>query len=185
MTHNTPKICRVSDVTEKFLVFSLTPEQLAKIPPEKKIVFRHATQHYKEKGYRQYLARAQYTSSVQSKHKGRIVTVASKLLGIVWDDDPEWIYETDKTKSNLSARRIAAMAERSEMESRRRSDDEKRREEALAKESDCCRKAREDERTWLVSQLLRKVSDPVKAADLLGLELDEVRQIAAGRAHRR
>ncbi len=79
----------------------------------------------------------------------------------------------------------AAMAERSEMESRRRSDDEKRREEALAKESDCCRKAREDERTWLVSQLLRKVSDPVKAADLLGLELDEVRQIAAGRAHRR
>ena len=112
LKHDTPKICKVADVTEDMLKFSLTQEQRDKIPRGKKIRFRRSTQPYKEDGYRQFLARAQYTSSVNSKYKGRVVAVATHLIGIIWDDDPEWIYETDKSKSSIKERRIAETAKR-------------------------------------------------------------------------
>lgn len=112
LSHDTKKICKVSEVTKKFLKFTLSENQRAKIPSGKKIVFRACKQHVKGKKYSQFLSRAQYTSSVSSKHKGTIVTVATRQLGVVWDDEPEWIYETDKSKSCIKARRIAATAER-------------------------------------------------------------------------
>ena len=112
LSHDTKKICRVSEVSKRFLKFTLTEEQKAKIPAGKKIVFRRCKQHVKGKSYSQFLSRAQYTSSVNSKHKGTIVTVGTSQLGVVWDDEPEWIYETDKSKSCIKARRIAATAER-------------------------------------------------------------------------
>lgn len=112
LKHDTKKICKVAEVTEDMLKFPLTQEQRNRIPRGKKIVYRRSTQPYRDKGYRQFLARAQYTSNVDSKYKGRVVPVASHLIGIVWDDDPEWIYETDKSKSSIKERRIAETAVR-------------------------------------------------------------------------
>lgn len=104
---NTPRLRRVDEVDAKFLTFKLTPEQKARLPKGKKIVFRKSTHPQKGKGYRQFMSRAEYTSSEPGK-RGRAVAIASKLLGVIWDDDPEWIYETDKSKSSIKARRVEA-----------------------------------------------------------------------------
>lgn len=103
----TPRLRRVDEVDAEFLTFELTPQQLARLPKGKTIVFRKSTHPKKGKGYRQFVSRAEYTSSEPGK-RGRAVAIATKLLGVIWDDDPEWIYETNKAKSSIKARRVAA-----------------------------------------------------------------------------
>ena len=55
---NTPRLCRIDEVDAKFLEFKLTPEQKARLPEGKKIVFRKSTHPQKGKGYRQFVSRA-------------------------------------------------------------------------------------------------------------------------------
>lgn len=110
--HSTSRICRLDEIDEKFLRFRLTPEQRAKVPRGAKITFRKSTQPFKDKGYKQFIARAEFNRLNPATGRSRAVTAASKLLGIIWDDDPEWLYETDKSKSSIAARRTAATAKR-------------------------------------------------------------------------
>ena len=92
--HARKRICRVDAVDKNILTFELTEEQLAKAGGEK-ITFRKSTQHFPKKGYRQLIARAEYNGVVASG-KRRAKSAATKLIGIIFDDDPEWVYETRK-----------------------------------------------------------------------------------------
>lgn len=87
--HPQKQICRVDEIDKKLLTFRLKPEQRQKAKGAE-IKFRQSSQRYE--GYRQLIARAQYYDTV----KKCAVTVASKLIGVIFDDDPEWIYETKK-----------------------------------------------------------------------------------------
>ena len=111
--HATKRICRVEEINEKLLKFRLTREQRAKAGGEK-ISFRKSTQRYAAKGYRQLLARAEYNKLNPATGKKHAAPVASKLIGIIWDDEPEWVYETDKTKSSKPELRQKAIAKRQE-----------------------------------------------------------------------
>lgn len=109
--HTMKRICRVADINAEFLTFRLTKEQRAKANGAK-ISFRKSTQRYE--GYRQLLARAEYNKLNPATGKKHAAPVASKLIGIIWDDDPDWVYETDKTKSSKPERRKQAIAKRFE-----------------------------------------------------------------------
>lgn len=111
--HSTKRICRVAEISPELLKFRLTKEQRAKAGGAK-ISFRKSTQRYAEKGYRQLLARAEYNKLNPVTGKKHAAPVASKLIGIIWDDDPEWVYETDKTKSSKPERRQKAISARNE-----------------------------------------------------------------------
>lgn len=109
--HPMKRICRVAEINEEFLKFRLTKEQRAKAGGAK-IAFRKSTQLFAEKGYRQLIARAEFNKLNPATGKKRAAAVASKLIGIIWDDEPEWVYETDKTKSSKLERRQKAISER-------------------------------------------------------------------------
>ena len=109
--HTMKRICRVADINAEFLTFRLTKEQRAKANGAK-ISFRKSTQRYE--GYRQLLARAEYNKLNPATGKKHATPVASKLIGIIWNDDPDWVYETDKTKSSKPERRKQAIAKRFE-----------------------------------------------------------------------
>lgn len=111
--HATKRLFRVADINESHLKFRLTKEQRAKAGGEK-ISFRKSTQRYAAKGYRQLLARAEFNKLNPATGKKHTAPIASKLLGIIWDDEPEWVYETDKTKSSKPERREQAIAKRQE-----------------------------------------------------------------------
>ena len=111
--HTTKRLFRVAEINESHLKFRLTKEQRAKAGGAK-ISFRKSTQRYVEKGYRQLLARAEYNKLNPVTGKKHAAPIASKLLGIIWDDEPEWVYETDKTKSSKLERREQAIARRQE-----------------------------------------------------------------------
>lgn len=100
------RICRLSEIDERFLKFKLTEEQRARVPKGEKITFRHSTQKFN--GYRQFISRAEFNKVNPRTGKKKNAAAASKLLGIVWDDDPEWLYGTDKRKSPIKARRAVA-----------------------------------------------------------------------------
>lgn len=102
------RICRVDEIDVDLLTFPLTEEQLAKAEGEK-ITFRKSTQHFPKYGYRQLIARAEY-NGVTASGKRRAKTAASKLVGIIWDDDPEWVCETNKARSPNPVRREEARA---------------------------------------------------------------------------
>ncbi len=114
MPHHTNKrLCRLADIGEKLLKFPLSKEQQAKAGGEK-ITFRTATRSYKEKGYRQLLSRAEFNKLNPKTGKKHAAPVASKLLGIIYDDDPEWLYETDKTRSSKAEVRDRALVPKQE-----------------------------------------------------------------------
>lgn len=108
--HNTSRLYRVSELDSEKLRFKLTQEQLARVPRGEQIVFRKSTQPYKGKGYKHLLSRAEYNGVSPKTGKRRARCAATHLLGIIWDDDPEWVYETDLTKSSIVERRREACA---------------------------------------------------------------------------
>lgn len=99
--HPQLQICKVDEIDESLLTFELEKEQRDKAKGAE-IKFRKSTQRYP--GYRQLIARAQYYDS----GKKRAIAVATKLVGVIFDDEPEWVYETDKSKSPIAERRIEA-----------------------------------------------------------------------------
>ena len=107
--HLTKRIIRVDEIDESFLKFKLTAEQRTKIPKGEVVTFRKSTQPYVEKGYRQLISRAEFNKVNPVTGTKRAASAGSKLIGIIWDDDPEWVYETDKTKSSKGEIRTEAL----------------------------------------------------------------------------
>ncbi len=112
--HPNKRICRIEEIDEAFLTFELTPGQRAKAGGET-ITFRKSTQRYKKEGCRQLLSRAEFNKLNPKTGKKRNTAAASRLLGIIFDDDPEWLYETDKTRSPRPEVRERAAALREEL----------------------------------------------------------------------
>ncbi len=108
--HNTSRLYRVSEIDSEKLSFELTSDQRARVPQGEKITFRKSTQPYRDKGYKHLLSRAEYNWTNPKTGKRRARSAATHLLGIIWDDDPEWVYETDLTKSSIAERRREACA---------------------------------------------------------------------------
>ena len=104
------RICKVSDIDDAFLTFKLTKDQRDRVPKGQKVTFRRSTQKYE--GYRQFLSRAEYDKVNPVTGRKKATAAGSKLLGIIWDDEPEWLYETDKTKSSIGTRRSAAISKK-------------------------------------------------------------------------
>ena len=104
------RICKVSDIDDAFLTFKLTKDQRNRVPKGQKVTFRRSTQKYE--GYRQFLSRAEYDKVNPVTGRKKATAAGSKLLGIIWDDEPEWLYETDKTKSSIGTRRSAAISKK-------------------------------------------------------------------------
>ena len=84
--HNTSRLHRVSEIDSEKLSFKLTSDQRARVP------------------------RGEYNWTNSKTGKRRARSAATHLLGIIWDDDPEWVYETDLTKSSIAERRREACA---------------------------------------------------------------------------
>ena len=105
--HQTSRLFRVDELTPEKLIFKLTPEQRKRVPKGLKLYFHKSTQPYKNKGYKHLCSRAEYYfyDTTGKQHKA---TAGTQLIGIIWDDDPEWVYETDKTKSPIKERRQVA-----------------------------------------------------------------------------
>ena len=108
--HNTSRLYRVSEIDSEKLSFELTSDQRARVPQGEKITFRKSTQPYRDKGYKHLLSRAEYNWTNPKTGKRRARSAATHLLGIIWDDDPEWVCETDLTKSSIAERRREACA---------------------------------------------------------------------------
>lgn len=106
--HLQPRLCHVSEISDH-LKFRLTAEQRAKAG-RKPITFRKSTQP--KKGYKQLYSRAEYNSVNPKTGKFRAKPAAGKLIGIIWDDDPQWVYETDKSRSPKADRRKKALAQK-------------------------------------------------------------------------
>ena len=106
--HRTSRLFRLADLSSEQLVFKLTPEQRERVPKGTKLAFYKCTRPHKEKGYKQLLTRAEFciNDPVTGKRYKRVA--GAQLIGIIWDDDPEWVYETDKTKSSIKERRQQA-----------------------------------------------------------------------------
>ena len=105
--HNQKQICRDDEIDKKMLTFRLKKEQRQKAKGAE-VKFRQTSQRYD--GYRQIIARAQ----IYDSEKKCAVTIAAKLIGVVFEDDPEWLYETDKSRSPITERRLAARPRKAE-----------------------------------------------------------------------
>lgn len=103
--HPQKRILRVDEIDEHFLRFRLTDEQKAKAGGQP-ITFRKSTQP--KNGYSQLFSRAEYNKINPKTGRSRATPAATKLVGIIWNDDPEWVYETDARRSPVAERRQKA-----------------------------------------------------------------------------
>ena len=54
------------------------------------------------------IVKLHWTNPKTGKRRAR--SAATHLFGVIWDDDPEWVCETDLTKSSIAERRREACA---------------------------------------------------------------------------